>query len=81
MTEREDAAARPRGVRLGSDPLRKTRRASAPSAPEPPPEHDPIHATYDALDALLRHLIEAERVEERAYALVAIREALHGGSI
>jgi len=73
----------PAGVRLGSDPNRKKRRSTVvptPTRVDESPEHDPIMASYDSLDRLLVFLIERAKGDD-AYDLVAIREALHGGSI
>jgi len=83
--ERENEAdgRPPAGARTGSDPNRKKRRSAVPPVPESnlgSPEHDPIMASYDALDQLLVFLIERARGDDN-YDLIAIREGLHGGSI
>jgi len=83
LKREDDADGRlPAGVRTGSDPDRKKRRSAVPpvSVPAPPIEHDPIQASYDTLDALLQFLIARAKGDD-GYDLIALREALHGGSL
>jgi len=88
LSERENEAEGrpPAPVRMphsGSDPDRKKRRSPVPpvsSSEVGSPEHDPIMASYDALDQLLVFLIERAKGDDN-YDLIAIREGLHGGSI
>jgi len=70
----------PAGVHYGSDPNRKKGRREAPPPTPDPIEHDPIQASYETLDALLRFLISRARGDD-GYDLQQIREALHGGPV
>jgi hypothetical protein len=81
--EREnDADGRlPAGVSTGSSPDRKKRRSAVPPVlVDPEVAHDPIQASYETLDALLQFLIARAKGDD-GYDLIALREALHGGSL
>jgi len=71
----------PARVHTGSDPDRKKGRSTVPSLP-PPTEvaHDPVHASYNALDQLLVFLLERAKGDD-GYELQAIRESLHGSAL